>query len=139
MDLLIGHAGPAPGKVDSPNMLVVKGAFDAFLEHGVEAGVECLLRNAHEDCEFRPYSAQGRVLRGVGEFRAYIREREAEGTTMTIRPGSFHEVSPEIVVANGSVRVARPGGGFSESQISWTYHFRDGRLTQANWGPRQAP
>jgi hypothetical protein len=40
MDLLIGHAGPAPGKVDSPNMLVVKGAFDAFLEHGVEAGVE---------------------------------------------------------------------------------------------------
>jgi hypothetical protein len=32
----------------------------------------------------------------------------------------------------------RPTGGFAESQISWTYRFRDGRLQEARGGPRRA-
>jgi len=41
------------------------------------------------------------------------------------------------VIVNGTMRVARPGGGFSESQISWTYRFHDGRLAEASWSPRR--
>jgi hypothetical protein len=41
------------------------------------------------------------------------------------------------VIVNGTMRVARPGGGFSESQISWTYRFDDGRLAEASWSPRR--
>jgi len=46
--------------------------------------------------------------------------------------------SGDEVLVYGSIRVVRPTGGFSESQISWTYRFRDGRLAAVGWSPRQA-
>jgi hypothetical protein len=42
------------------------------------------------------------------------------------------------VVANGSLRVLQSTGGFAESQISWTYRFRDGLIQTAGGGPRRA-
>jgi hypothetical protein len=42
-----------------------------------------------------------------------------------------------MVLVNGSMRVGRPSGGFSESQISWIYKFRDGQLAEASWSPRR--
>jgi ketosteroid isomerase-like protein len=115
-------------------MQMVKEAFRAFAEGGVEAGVERLLSRAHEDAEFRPYSASGRVLRGAAEVRAFFNEQLAAGRAMTLRPASFEECGDEVVV-NGSLRVARPTGGFSESQLRWIYRFRDGRLEDASWSP----
>jgi ketosteroid isomerase-like protein len=115
-------------------MQMVKEAFRAFAEGGVEAGVERLLSRAHEDAEFRPYSASGRVLRGAAEVRAFFSEQLAAGRAMTLRPASFEECGDEVVV-NGSLRVARPTGGFSESQLRWIYRFRDGRLEDASWSP----
>jgi ketosteroid isomerase-like protein len=120
----------------SPNLQVIKEAFRASVDDGFEAGLEALLRHARADCEFRPYIASDRVLRGHDEVRRYYREAIAAGNHMRLHPTGFHEAGDEVVV-DGSIRVARPSGGFSESQISWTYRFRDGLLAAAGWGPRR--
>jgi SnoaL-like protein len=115
----------------------LKEAFEVLREDGLEAGIERLLSTAHSDFEFRPYLAGGRVLRGADEVRAFFREQHAAGTALTLRATSFEEHGDEVVV-QGSVRVGRPSGGFSESQLTWTYRFRDGLLQEAHWTPRQA-
>jgi ketosteroid isomerase-like protein len=135
MDSVAGR--PAAGGSDSRNVLVVKEAFEALEEEGVEAALERLLSRAHEDLEFHSYLAEGRVLRGPDEVRAFFREQLASGTALTVRPSSFDEDGEEVIV-NGSLRVARATGGLAESQLSWTYRFRDGLLQEARWGPRRA-
>jgi ketosteroid isomerase-like protein len=128
---------PAYGHRESPNLEIIKAAFRTTVDQGIEAGLEALLEVAHDDCEFRPYIAAGEVIRGHDEIRAYYREAIAAGTDMRMRPTSFKEVEDRVVV-NGSMRVGRPSGGFAESQITWTYRFRDGRLAEAGWGPRRS-
>jgi ketosteroid isomerase-like protein len=122
---------------ESSNLQVIRECFAAFSEAGVEAGLEALLRHSHEDCVFRPYTAAGQVLRGRDEVRRFFREAIAGGTTMSIRAQSFEEHGDEVVV-NGSLRVGRPEGGFAESQIRWTYRFREGLVEEARWDPRGA-
>jgi ketosteroid isomerase-like protein len=121
---------------ESPNMRVIKEAFRASVDDGFEAGLEALLRHARADCEFRPYIASDRVLRGHDEVRDYYRDALAAGSHMRLHPTAFHEAGDDVVV-DGSIRVARASGGFSESQISWTYTFREGLLAAAGWGPRR--
>jgi ketosteroid isomerase-like protein len=137
MDSLVARPDLAHhnGDADSPNMVAIKQAFRASVDDGFEAGLEALLSRAHEDCEFRPYIADNRVLSGHDEVRRYYGEAIAAGTEMRLHPTSFHDQGDEVVV-QGSIRVARPSGGFAETQISWTYRFRDGRLAQAGWSPR---
>jgi ketosteroid isomerase-like protein len=115
-------------------MLLVKEAFRASEEEGLDAGLEALLSRAHESTEFRPYVAEGRVLRGPDEVRAFFREQAAAGTTLAARPTSFEERGDEVVVT-GSLRVLRPAGGFAETQVRWIYRFREGRLDEATWSP----
>ena len=131
-------AGPIDpsDSADSHNVRVVKQVYDALKEDGVEAAVERMLSEAHADFEFRPYVAGGQVLRGAEEVRAFFHDQLAAGITLTLRPASFEEHENEVVV-KGSVRVARPASGLSESQITWTYRFREGRLAEAHWSPRQ--
>jgi ketosteroid isomerase-like protein len=138
MDSLVARPAPSQnGDAESSNLRAIKEAFRASVDEGFEAGLDALLRHAHEDCEFRPYIASDRVLRGHDEIRRYYGEAIAAGTDMKLNPTSFHESGDEVVV-QGSIRVARPTGGFSETQISWIYRFRDGRLAAAGWSPRQA-
>jgi ketosteroid isomerase-like protein len=138
MDSMAGPIDPHDDPADSHNVRIVKQVYDTLQEEGVEAGIERMLSEAHTDFEFRPYLAADRVLRGAEEVRAFFREQLATGTTLTLRPSSFEGAGDEVVV-QGSVRVVRPAGGFSESQITWTYCFRDGRLAEAHWSPRQGP
>ena len=135
MDLLAGRPEPQNGALDSPNMRAIKEAFRASVEDGFEAGLEALLTLSHADCEFHPYIGD-HPLRGHEAIRAYYREAIAAGTDMRLRPTQFHEAGDEVVV-DGTMRVGRPAGGFSESQISWTYRFRDGLLATAGAGPRR--
>jgi ketosteroid isomerase-like protein len=136
MDSLAARPAPENARAESANLLAIKEAFRTAADDGFEAGVEALLRHAREDIAFRPYISD-RMLQGPDAVRAYYREAIAAGTQMRPKATSFHETGDEVVV-DGSMRVARPSGGFSESQISWTYKFRDGRLAEANWGPRRA-
>jgi hypothetical protein len=138
MDSTAGPVGPGGlDQLDSPNVRVVKGAYEMLVEVGLEASIEHLLSHAHEDFEFAPYVGAGRVLRGAGEVRAFFRRQVESGTELVARATSFEESGDDVVV-NGSLRVVRSSGGFAESQISWTYRFREGRLLEARGGPRRA-
>jgi ketosteroid isomerase-like protein len=136
MNSVAGPVEPQADLSDSPNVRVVKDAFDLLGEGGLEAAVEHLLSHAHADVEFRPYVGAGQVLRGPAEVRAFFRGQREAGTSLVPRPSSFEDCGNEVVV-NGSLRVVRSSGGFAESQLSWTYRFRDGRLQEARWGPRR--
>ena len=100
-------AAGSPPQADSANLHAIKEAFRAFGDD-IDAGLDLLLRNAHEDCEFRPYIGNDQVIRGPGEIRRYYDEARAAGTEMSINPTSFHEVGDEVIV-HGSIRVATPG------------------------------
>jgi ketosteroid isomerase-like protein len=137
MDSLAAPAELKDGHPESPNLTMVKAAFDVSVQQGFMPGLEALLEHAREDCEFRPYIASGHIICGHDAIRAFYRAAMSAGTEMRLRPTSFHE-DGDTVVVNGSMGVGRPSGGFSESQISWTYKFREGRLAQASWSPRRA-
>jgi ketosteroid isomerase-like protein len=121
----------------SANLSRIKDAFEVSTSQGFMAGLDALLLIAREDCEFRPYIASGHIIRGHDAIRAFYRSAMSAGTEMRLRASSFHEEGDSVIV-QGSMRVGRPSGGFSESQISWTYTFRDGRLVDASWSPRRA-
>ena len=120
---------------ESTNLRNIKAAFDVSVNQGFMAGLEALLAHAREDCEFRPYIASGHIIRGHDAIRAFYRAAMKAGTEMRLRPSSFHQDGDSVIV-HGSMRVGRPSGGFSESQISWTYKFRGGLLAEASWSPR---
>jgi ketosteroid isomerase-like protein len=120
---------------ESTNLDTIKAAFDVSANQGFMAGLEILLARAREDCEFRPYIASGQSLRGHDAVRAFYRSAIKAGTDMRLRGARFHE-DGESVIVDGSMRVGRPAGGFSESQISWRYKFRDGLLAEVSWSPR---
>ena len=136
MDSLAAPAPPRDGRPESSNLKTIRAAFDVSVQQGFLSGLEALLENAREDCEFRPYIASGEVLRGPEAVRAFYRSAASAGTEMRLRPTNFHE-DGDAVIVNGTMRVARPSGGFSESQISWTYKFQDGQLAKASWSPRR--
>jgi hypothetical protein len=122
---------------ESVNLRTIKDAFDVSDRQGFMAGLEVLLAKASEDCEFRPYIASGDSLRGPDAIRAFYRAAFKAGTDMRLRAISFQEVGTSVIVY-GSMRVGRPSGGFSESQISWTYRFREGLLAEVSWSPRRS-
>ena len=136
MDSLLARSGPAQGHDESSNLRKVKGAFDVSVSAGFMAGLESLLEFAREDCEFRPYIASGHIITGHEAIRAFYRAALTAGTDMRLHPNSFHEDGDKVIVY-GSMRVGRPSGGFSESQISWTYRFSGGKLAEASWSPRR--
>jgi hypothetical protein len=129
-----GAAGPTG---ESANLRAMKEVFRAVAEGGIRAGVDALLRISHEDCRFRPASAEGRVLEGHDEVRTFFGAAEATGTSISVRPRLFEEHGDEIVVS-GSMRVMQPEGSFAERQIRWIYRFRDGLVEEACWGPRHS-
>jgi ketosteroid isomerase-like protein len=137
MDSMAGPVEPGLEHADSPNVRVVKDTFDVLSEGGLEAAIEHLLSHSHDDVEVAPYVGAGQVLHGADEVRAFYRGQAESGTVMTARPTSIEECGDEVFV-NGSLRVLSSTGCFAESQITWTYRFRDGRLQEARGGPRRA-
>jgi hypothetical protein len=123
--------------MDSPPLQLIKNAFRLFEEEGVEAGVEGLLSISHPHCEYRPFSATGRVLRGPDETRTFFLDDGGSGETVKVRPQRFEEEG-EWVIVTGSLRVHHESGGFSETQVRWIYRFRDGLVEEASWEPRYA-
>jgi ketosteroid isomerase-like protein len=136
MDSLAAKSATPDGRLEPSNLEAIKSVFRVFSEDGIDAGLEALLAVSHEDCEFHPYPSDTSI-RGRDQVREHYRRALAEGTEMKVKATSFTESGDEVLV-NGSLRVTRPSGGFSESQLCWTYRFRDGRLVDAAWGPRHS-
>jgi ketosteroid isomerase-like protein len=121
--------------MDSPRLQLIKNAFRLFEEESVEAGVEGLLSISHPHCEYRPYSATGRILRGPEETRAFFLQGGGLSRSVRVRPRRFQEEGDRVTVT-GSIRVHHDSGGFSETQVRWIYRFRDGLVEEASWEPR---
>jgi hypothetical protein len=134
-DLPENGSGATAAPVESANLRATRLIFAALTEGGVAAGAEQLLRYSHSDCVYRLYMSGERVLHGREEARDYFSEAVASGVSMSVRARSFEDHGDEVVVS-GSVRLQRPSSGFAESQISWTFRFRDGLVEAASWGPR---
>jgi hypothetical protein len=120
--------------MDSRNLRLVKEIWEVTERDGVVAGMEALIQHSHPDAEFRPYSSEGKVLRGADEIRSFFRERTASGATVHASPWSFEE-KDDYVIVSGSVRVTRPDGSLADAQVKWTYSFRDGLVESASTGP----
>ena len=103
---MAGPVEPRADHTESPNVRVVKDAFDVLDAGSMEAAIEHLLNHAHADVEFCPYLGAGRVLRGPDEVRTFYREQLATGTALLLRPTSIEDCGDEVVV-NGSLRVVR--------------------------------
>ena len=136
-DLPQNGSGSNAAPVESANLRAIKAVFGALAEGGVAPGAQLLLRYSHADCVYRLYMAGERVLNGREEAREYFSQAVASGASMSTRARTFEEHGDEIVVS-GSVRLQRPTGGFAESQLCWTFRFRDGLVQAASWGPRKA-
>jgi hypothetical protein len=124
-----------PGGDASSNLAMIKVAWAAFEEEGPLAAMEILLRNSHDDVESRPYSGEGRVLRGADEIRAFFHEASAAGTQIKARARDF-ETDDDSVIVRGSIRVVHADGSFAETQVRWYYHFDGGRVDVMGWEPR---
>ena len=114
---------------------MIKNAFRLFEEESVEAGVEGLLSISHPHFEYRPFSATGRVLHGPEEAREFFLKNGRSDRSVRVSPQRFEEEG-ELVIVSGSIRVHHESGGFSETQVRWTYRFRDGLMEEASWEPR---
>jgi ketosteroid isomerase-like protein len=87
-------------------------------------GVDGMRPFVDEDVEWRP--ADGGVLRGLAELAEHW-EDVSERTSVVVHAWEQHG---DCVLVHGSMRVFRDGG-FVDTQPSWVYFFRDGRLVRA--------
>jgi ketosteroid isomerase-like protein len=115
-------------------MRIVKGLWRVYEEGGHDAGVEAMLASCHEDAEFRFYAAEGRVLHGGDELRAFYEEKRAAGASVAASPHDFREEG-DVVEVTGWVRVERESGSLADAQVRWIYTFRDGRIEAVDYGP----
>jgi ketosteroid isomerase-like protein len=52
-----------------------------------------------------------------------------------LRPRNFLDDGDDVIVI-GSARVQRSEGGFAETQVRWTWRFRNGLISEADWESR---
>jgi ketosteroid isomerase-like protein len=98
----------------------VRRIWTAFERDGI-AGLRGLI---DDDVEWAP--STGTALRGFDALADYWR---AHGASQSVVPYAW-EQHGECVLMHGSLRVFRDGG-FVDTQPSWVYFFRDGRLRRA--------
>jgi ketosteroid isomerase-like protein len=92
-------------------------------------GLDAMLALTPPDVVWEPLRGSGRLLRTHDELRAYFNEHERAGRSQEARVYTFEPVGDHVLVA-GSLRDVEPHG-FRESQPTWVYFFRDGRLVRA--------
>ncbi len=109
----------------SSNADAVRALWRAF-EHG---DADAVSRYAHPDSEWRPSSANGRVLHGPAEVREHVRALAAAGVELHARFDVLEELEDTVLVS-GSLRVER-FGALSESTMVWSYRMREGQVVCA--------
>ena len=103
----------------------------ATADQNPEASRHPFFEIAHEDVEMQLYMAGGRVLRGQRAFVGFL----AGHPDVKVKATAHRfECAGDDVVVHGWVRVQRDGG-FAESQLKWTYTFRDGLVSRLVMSP----
>jgi ketosteroid isomerase-like protein len=113
----------------------VRELYRRMQEDGLRLGGEYLAAHSTDDAVIRLYTTNGRVLHGRDEARTFFADAEESGTSVILRAKTFEDQGDRVVVA-GSARVQRSEGGFAETQMRWTWDFRDGLITETDWEPR---
>ena len=121
--------------MDSPNLATVKEVYRSMQEDGLRQGGEYLADHVSEDARVRLYTTGQRVLHGREEVRGFFADAEGAGTRVILRPREFLDDGDDVIVI-GSARVQRSEGGFAETQVRWTWRFRNGLISEADWAPR---
>jgi ketosteroid isomerase-like protein len=121
--------------VDSPNLATVKELYRSMQEDGLRQGGEYLADHVSDDARVRLYTTGQRVLHGREEVRGFFADAEGAGTRVVLRPREFLDEGDDVIVI-GSARVQRSEGGFAETQVRWTWRFREGLISEADWEPR---
>jgi ketosteroid isomerase-like protein len=88
-------------------------------------GVAGLRPFVDDEVEWTPSNGGG-TLRGFDELVAYW---EAHASQQSVVPHAWEEHG-DCVLVHGSLRMFRDGG-FVDTQPSWVYFFRDGKLRRA--------
>ena len=123
--------------MDSHNLTTIKQLWDTFARDGQGAATEALLAACHPDAEFRPYTADGKLLHGCDEIREFFAQAAASGDTLKATPYSFSEEG-DVVTVGASIRVIHGDGSLADAQVAYTYRFRDGRIARAATAPVSA-
>ena len=118
-------------------MEVVKEIWAVMERDGSGAGMEAMLARCHPDLELRPYSGEGRTLRGADEVREFWNDRLAEGGSVHVMPFGFEE-RDGLVFVTGSIRVTRGDGSIADAQVRWSYGFRGEKIARAEFSPLTA-
>jgi ketosteroid isomerase-like protein len=127
-----------------PDVEGVKRVYETIARAGVVAGIEVLLGISHEDMEMRAYAAHAvtpvgdderQWLHGRDEIREFFRATTEQGFVLALRTRSFEETGDAVLV-RGSIRVGRPDGSFAETNVLWTFQFRDGLVERLSWEQR---
>jgi ketosteroid isomerase-like protein len=113
----------------------VKELYRRMVEDGLRLGGEYLAAHMADDAVIRLYTTNGRELNGRDEVRTFYSDAERSGASVILRAKTIEEEGDTVVVV-GSARFQRSEGGFAETQVRWTWTFRDGLITETNWEPR---
>jgi ketosteroid isomerase-like protein len=109
---------------DSPNVAVVKRAYDAFTRRDVEG----LVATCAPDVEFHLPTARltrlGLPYRGHDGVRTYVRDAARVWAELRLEPRAFHE-RDDLVVAVGRV-YAWGAGRVVDTPAAWVWQLRDG-------------
>jgi ketosteroid isomerase-like protein len=119
-----GAWNAAPSMADSPNVAVVRRAFDAFTLRDVDG----LVATCSPDVEFDLPTARlvrtGQPYRGHEGVRTYMRDAARVWTELRLEAREFHEAG-DLVVAVGRV-YAWGEGRVIDTPSAWVWKLRDG-------------
>ena len=122
------------GGLGARNLETVKAIWRAYERQGQKDGMEALIAASADDVEFRPYGGGGDTLKGPDELREHFSRTAANGARVDAGVYDFVP-NGDVVVVHGWVRITRPGGGLADTQVQWTYTFRDGKVASAVYEP----
>ncbi len=84
-----------------------------------------MLKEAHPDATWRPYSGAGRELRSQPDVRAFLDELTAEGRVVDPRA---YAVEPRGNGLIGTLEIRGPGG-LAEAEVCWVFCFRGAKVS----------
>jgi hypothetical protein len=113
----------------------VRELYRRMQEDGLRLGGEYLAAHMTDDGIIRLYTTNGRELNGRDEVRAFYADAERSGASVILRAKIIEDHGDRVVVI-GSARFVRSEGGFAETQVRWTWEFREGLIAETSWEPR---
>jgi DNA-binding NarL/FixJ family response regulator len=102
---------------------IVHRMWTAFLNGAIDE----MLKEAHPDATWRPYSAGGRELRSQPDVRAFLDDLTAEGRVVDPRAYAVEPRGNGLLVV-GTLEIWGPDG-LAETEVCWLFCFRGPKVS----------